>query len=64
IHSDESKVHVEVLSVLWENRLSIPDGSLPLSRCGRSEDQAWQARDPSQSLARVKMRLEGHVAIG
>ncbi|GKD85835.1 hypothetical protein Tco_1356989, partial [Tanacetum coccineum] len=25
------KVHTEVLSVLWENRLPIPDGSLPLS---------------------------------
>ncbi|GJX57679.1 hypothetical protein Tco_0287576 [Tanacetum coccineum] len=29
--------------------------------CGRSKDQAWQARDLSQSLARVKMRLKGHV---
>nr|GEU85473.1 DNA-directed DNA polymerase [Tanacetum cinerariifolium] len=27
-----SKVHIEVLSVLWGNRLPIPDGSLPLSR--------------------------------
>ncbi|GKD48645.1 hypothetical protein Tco_1277621 [Tanacetum coccineum] len=32
IPSDESKVHIEVLSVLWGNRLPIPDGSLPLSR--------------------------------
>ncbi|GJT15937.1 hypothetical protein Tco_0874643 [Tanacetum coccineum] len=32
IPSGESKVHIEVLSVLWENRLLIPDGSLPLSR--------------------------------
>ncbi|GKE20962.1 hypothetical protein Tco_1432474, partial [Tanacetum coccineum] len=32
IPSGESKVHIEVLSVLWGNRLSIPDGSLPLSR--------------------------------
>ncbi|GJX28553.1 reverse transcriptase domain-containing protein [Tanacetum coccineum] len=32
ILSGESKVHIEVLSVLWGNRLSIPDGSLPLSR--------------------------------
>ncbi|GKB34351.1 hypothetical protein Tco_0879293 [Tanacetum coccineum] len=32
ILSDESKVHIEVLSVLWENRLPIPDDSLPLSR--------------------------------
>ncbi|GJY95435.1 reverse transcriptase domain-containing protein [Tanacetum coccineum] len=35
IHSDESKVHIEVLSVLWGNRLPIPDGSLPLSRFDR-----------------------------
>ncbi|GJT74762.1 reverse transcriptase domain-containing protein [Tanacetum coccineum] len=33
IPSDESKVHIKVLSVLWENRLSILDGSLPLSSC-------------------------------
>ncbi|GJQ91427.1 reverse transcriptase domain-containing protein [Tanacetum coccineum] len=32
IPSGESKVHIEVLSVLWGNRLPIPDGSLPLSR--------------------------------
>ncbi|GJR99312.1 hypothetical protein Tco_0315821 [Tanacetum coccineum] len=32
IPSDESKVYIEVLSMLWENRLPIPDGSLPLSR--------------------------------
>nr|GEY34549.1 reverse transcriptase domain-containing protein [Tanacetum cinerariifolium] len=31
IPSDESKVRIEVLSVLWENRLPIPNGSLPLS---------------------------------
>ncbi|GKA07606.1 reverse transcriptase domain-containing protein [Tanacetum coccineum] len=31
IPSGESKVHIEVLSVLWGNRLLIPDGSLPLS---------------------------------
>nr|GEX45785.1 hypothetical protein [Tanacetum cinerariifolium] len=28
----EIKVHIEVLSVSWGNRLPIPDGSLPLSR--------------------------------
>nr|GEX78545.1 hypothetical protein [Tanacetum cinerariifolium] len=27
----EIKVHIEVLSVLWDDRLPIPDGSLPLS---------------------------------
>ncbi|GJS57976.1 hypothetical protein Tco_0652760 [Tanacetum coccineum] len=32
IPSDKSKVHIEVLSVLWGSRLPIPDGSLPLSR--------------------------------
>ncbi|GJR00499.1 reverse transcriptase domain-containing protein [Tanacetum coccineum] len=32
IPSGESKVHIEVLSVLWENRLPILDGSLPLFR--------------------------------
>ncbi|GJS05384.1 hypothetical protein Tco_0321892 [Tanacetum coccineum] len=32
IPSGESKVHIEVLSVLWGNRLPIPNGSLPLSR--------------------------------
>ncbi|GJU94439.1 putative reverse transcriptase domain-containing protein [Tanacetum coccineum] len=32
IPSDESKVHIEVLSVLWGNRLPFPDGSLPLTR--------------------------------
>ncbi|GJZ68715.1 reverse transcriptase domain-containing protein [Tanacetum coccineum] len=29
--SDESEVHIEVLTVLWGNRLPIPDDSLPLS---------------------------------
>ncbi|GJR90065.1 hypothetical protein Tco_0214076 [Tanacetum coccineum] len=32
IPSGESKVHIDVLSVFWGNRLPIPDGSLPLSR--------------------------------
>ncbi|GJX15984.1 hypothetical protein Tco_0216816 [Tanacetum coccineum] len=32
IPSGERKVHIEVLSVLWGNRLSILDGPLPLSR--------------------------------
>ncbi|GKC46355.1 hypothetical protein Tco_1064077, partial [Tanacetum coccineum] len=31
IPSSESKVHIDGLSVLWGNRLPIPDGSLPLS---------------------------------
>nr|GEV13761.1 hypothetical protein [Tanacetum cinerariifolium] len=32
IPSGEIKVHIELLSVLWGNRLLIPDGSLPLFR--------------------------------
>nr|GEU40513.1 hypothetical protein [Tanacetum cinerariifolium] len=32
IPSDESKVHIKLLLVLWGNTLSIFDGSLPLSR--------------------------------
>ncbi|GKC79515.1 hypothetical protein Tco_1130289 [Tanacetum coccineum] len=32
IPSGKSKVHIKILSVLWGNRLSIPDSSLPLSR--------------------------------
>ncbi|GJT24885.1 hypothetical protein Tco_0894822 [Tanacetum coccineum] len=32
IPSGESKVHIEILSVLWGNMLPIPEGSLPLSR--------------------------------
>ncbi|GJS82971.1 hypothetical protein Tco_0749512 [Tanacetum coccineum] len=35
IPSSESKVHIDVLSVLWRNRLPNPDGSLPLSRSCR-----------------------------
>nr|GEX74220.1 hypothetical protein [Tanacetum cinerariifolium] len=34
IPSGKSKVHIEVVSVLWRNRLLIPDGSLSLSRFG------------------------------
>ncbi|GKB22529.1 hypothetical protein Tco_0861930 [Tanacetum coccineum] len=32
IPSDESKEHIEVLSVLWGNRLSFPDGSFSLTQ--------------------------------
>ncbi|GJZ17575.1 hypothetical protein Tco_0553698 [Tanacetum coccineum] len=44
IPSGESKVHIEVLSVLWGNRLSIPDGSLPLFRYRifRKGQKQWQ----------------------
>ncbi|GKC36974.1 hypothetical protein Tco_1049358, partial [Tanacetum coccineum] len=43
IHSDESKVHIKVLSVLWGNRLPIPDGSLPLSRSSRKRRRSPDA---------------------
>ncbi|GJS84407.1 hypothetical protein Tco_0750948 [Tanacetum coccineum] len=46
IPSGESKVHIEVLLVLWGNRLPIPDGSLPLSR--RS---TWHASDITSGYA-------------
>ncbi|GJS20720.1 hypothetical protein Tco_0449352 [Tanacetum coccineum] len=47
ILSDESKVHIEVLSVLWGNRPPIPDCSLPLSsrqliHAGQLCDATWQ----------------------
>nr|GEY08430.1 hypothetical protein [Tanacetum cinerariifolium] len=39
ILSGEIKVHLEVLSVLWGNRLPIPGGSLPLSRRSTTVDR-------------------------
>ncbi|GJR07788.1 reverse transcriptase domain-containing protein [Tanacetum coccineum] len=59
IPSGESKVHIEVLSVLWGNRLPIPDGSLPLSSLlkgrgihrGRNKTPGpWSARIPMWQL--------------
>ncbi|GJS63244.1 hypothetical protein Tco_0677808 [Tanacetum coccineum] len=46
IPSGESKVHIEVLLVLWGNRLPIPDGSLPLSRYKglKTKQKRWQVR--------------------
>ncbi|GKC28212.1 hypothetical protein Tco_1035506 [Tanacetum coccineum] len=43
IPSSESKVHIEVLSVLWGNRLPIPDGSLLLPSPVYYESWAQQA---------------------
>ncbi|GKB42362.1 hypothetical protein Tco_0887304 [Tanacetum coccineum] len=55
----ESKVHIEVLSVLWGNRLPIPDGSLPLSRlldhgrlayrCGSFQKKAHSKNNKSET---------------
>ncbi|GJT91820.1 hypothetical protein Tco_1080665 [Tanacetum coccineum] len=46
IPSGESKVHIEVLSVLWGNRLPILDGSLPLSSTqnerGKNQREYWR----------------------
>ncbi|GKC95624.1 hypothetical protein Tco_1161066 [Tanacetum coccineum] len=57
--SGESKVHIEVLSVLWGNRLPIPDGSLPLSRlldhgrlayrCGSFQKKAHSKNNKSET---------------
>ncbi|GKA33742.1 hypothetical protein Tco_0720171 [Tanacetum coccineum] len=53
IPSGESKVHIEVLSVLWGNRLLIPDGSLPLSRYRMTKTMAKRTK-PSTGLKRVQ----------
>ncbi|GJQ99870.1 hypothetical protein Tco_0522855 [Tanacetum coccineum] len=52
IPSGESKIHIEVLLVLWENRLPIPDGSLPLSSRNKTSG-SWLVR------ARCDSRLKG-----
>ncbi|GJY73261.1 hypothetical protein Tco_0477692 [Tanacetum coccineum] len=51
IPSGESKVHIEVLLVLWRNRLPIPDGSLPLSSRLKGGGSGYQQKDrkPSQN---------------
>ncbi|GJY04800.1 hypothetical protein Tco_0370740 [Tanacetum coccineum] len=50
IPSGESKVHIEVLSVLWENRLPIPDGSLPLSSRLKGEGNNNNKSETNKSL--------------
>ncbi|GJV79276.1 reverse transcriptase domain-containing protein [Tanacetum coccineum] len=65
IPSGESKVHIEVLSVLWGNRLPIPDGSLPLSSytisCGGLEAKmkVWRVLE---AVVAVLGKRRGHVA--
>ncbi|GJV79984.1 hypothetical protein Tco_1515854 [Tanacetum coccineum] len=62
IPSGESKVHIEVLSLLWGNRLPILDGSLPLSRlikvyclwsvrsrCGSLQKKAYSKNNKSET---------------
>ncbi|GJY47884.1 hypothetical protein Tco_0437840 [Tanacetum coccineum] len=67
IPSDESKVHIEVLSVLWGNRLPIPDGSLPLSRYKglktkqkRADGSHYLLKHPSTRLG-VRFLQEGKI---
>ncbi|GKC45022.1 hypothetical protein Tco_1062744, partial [Tanacetum coccineum] len=55
IPSGESKVHIEVLSVLWGNRLPIPDGSLPLSSLKKGRGSPGQNKTPGPWSARIPM---------
>ncbi|GJV41930.1 hypothetical protein Tco_1420370 [Tanacetum coccineum] len=55
IPSGESKVHIKVLSVLWGNRLPIPDGSLPLLDAVRIT-----AAQVYVSAAQLKLVLASH----
>ncbi|GJY01743.1 retrotransposon protein, putative, ty1-copia subclass [Tanacetum coccineum] len=65
IPSSESKVHIEILLVLWGNRLPIPDGSLPLSsnkRVKRNLDSTylWHCRLAHINKKRIeKLQQEG-----
>ncbi|GJX70071.1 RNA-directed DNA polymerase, eukaryota [Tanacetum coccineum] len=56
IPSGESKVHIEVLSVLWGNRLPIPDGSLPLSSRLKGGGNGYIKKDKNEA----KMDKSGH----
>ncbi|GJV47159.1 reverse transcriptase domain-containing protein [Tanacetum coccineum] len=59
IPSGKSKVHIDVLSVLWGNRLPIPDGSLPLSsHAGKPQQFDWLLRRVLDLTAH-KMKLGG-----
>ncbi|GJY84309.1 reverse transcriptase domain-containing protein [Tanacetum coccineum] len=62
IPSGESKVHIEVLSVLWGNRLPILDGSLPLSRVEFAADVA--AFKKVEEITEVEIRLLALVGNG
>ncbi|GKD25837.1 reverse transcriptase domain-containing protein, partial [Tanacetum coccineum] len=63
IPSGESKVHIEVLSVLWGNRLPIPDGLLPLfsSRC--LSLQKGQGNYRGRNTTTVSSRFAPDVAV-
>ncbi|GJR92086.1 hypothetical protein Tco_0216097 [Tanacetum coccineum] len=55
IPSGESKVHIEVLSVLWGNRQLISDGSLPLSS-NNPDDKKFAASCGSQLIVAASKR--------
>ncbi|GJU77083.1 reverse transcriptase domain-containing protein [Tanacetum coccineum] len=57
IPSGESKVHIEVLSVLWGNRLPILDGSLPLSRKVQGDNTYWWHDQKSEEEERRKLGI-------
>ncbi|GJV66947.1 hypothetical protein Tco_1482456 [Tanacetum coccineum] len=59
IPSGEIKVHIEVLSVLWENRLPIPDGSLPLSSLQKGRGSPGRNKTPGPWSARIPMWYKG-----
>ncbi|GJQ97353.1 reverse transcriptase domain-containing protein [Tanacetum coccineum] len=58
IFTGESKVHIEVLSVLWGNRLPIPGGSLPLSSL-----QKGRGNYRGRNKTTVSGRLASDVAV-
>ncbi|GJY45979.1 reverse transcriptase domain-containing protein [Tanacetum coccineum] len=65
IPSGESKVHIELLSLLWGNRLPIPDDSLPLSRYYKAISDTMETPGVTNGLRNVsnlkgceKRRLE------
>ncbi|GJS02781.1 hypothetical protein Tco_0319289 [Tanacetum coccineum] len=61
ISSDESKVHIEVLSVLWGNRLPILNGSLPLSRSVRSRCCSLQKGQGNyRAMAQLPVSAQRH----
>nr|GEW44756.1 reverse transcriptase domain-containing protein [Tanacetum cinerariifolium] len=55
ISSGEIKVHIEVLSMLWGNRLPILDGSLPLSSLLKGRGSPGQNKTPGPWSARIPM---------
>ncbi|GJT12675.1 hypothetical protein Tco_0859717 [Tanacetum coccineum] len=60
IPSGESKVHIKILSVLWGNRLPIPDGSLPLSsHAGDPKERDWLLKEYDQGCLKDGLRLKG-----